>query len=105
MSPTFDELYVVSDLHLGGRLGFQIFDQGDVLADFIEWLAVESSEKSLGLVLNGDVVDFLAEEPAAYLDPTGAVGKLRRIFGDSAFARIPKALAKFVGTERRTLIV
>src|SRR6185295_14533069 len=97
MIPAFDELYVVSDLHLGGKAGFQIFDQGVLLGEFISWLAKQSPDRSIALVLNGDVVDFLAEEPGAYLDPVGAIEKLERIFvKDAAFSPVAKALAKFV---------
>jgi hypothetical protein len=28
MLQSFDELYVISDLHLGGKTGFQILNQG-----------------------------------------------------------------------------
>ena len=34
--PEFDEFYSISDLHMGGRTGFQIFNSGDALAAFIE---------------------------------------------------------------------
>jgi len=106
MIPAFDELYVVSDLHLGGKAGFQIFDQGVLLAEFISWLAKQSPDRSIALVLNGDVVDFLAEEPGAYLDPVGAIEKLERIFvKDAAFSPVAKALARFVRADRRTLVI
>ena len=106
MIPAFDELYVVSDLHLGGKTGFQIFDQGKLLGQFISWLAAQSPERSIALVLNGDVVDFLAEDPGLYLDPAGAVAKLERILvKDTAFDPVAKALATFVHAERRTLVI
>jgi UDP-2,3-diacylglucosamine pyrophosphatase LpxH len=106
MIPTFDELYVISDLHLGGTTGFQIFDQGRLLGEFISWLAVQSPERSIALVLNGDVVDFLAEKPGLYLDPAGAIDKLKRIVvDDAAFSPVAKALATFVHSDRRTLVI
>ena len=43
---TFNELHVVSDLHLGGMPGFQIFSQGDTLANFIKVLAQPSPKAS-----------------------------------------------------------
>jgi hypothetical protein len=30
--PSFDQVSVVSDLHMGGKSGFQIFRQGELLA-------------------------------------------------------------------------
>lgn len=102
---SFDELYVISDLHLGGKKGFQIFNQGDTLAAFIKRLAAPSNRR-VGLVLNGDTVDFLAEATDSYLDPKGAVQKLRRIFlEDPAFSCVFSALREFVATPDRRLIV
>ena len=60
--PAFDELHVVSDLHLGGPAGFQIFDLGAPfgrLADHLRTRA--SSGRRIALLINGDLVDFLAE--------------------------------------------
>ncbi len=102
---TFHALHVVSDLHLGGQSGFQIFDQGETLAGFIESLIQPSAGETVALVLNGDVVDFLAEEKARYLDPEGALGKFERILGDSAFAPVWGALRKYTATPGRTLVV
>jgi len=65
------EVYVISDLHLGGRApesgetrGFQITTHGCELADFInnEIAFKQHIAKEVELVINGDVVDFLAEE-------------------------------------------
>jgi len=102
---TFNELHVVSDLHLGGKPGFQIFCQGDTLANFISMCAGPSDRK-IGLVLNGDIVDFLAEAPAAYLDPKGAIDKLERIFyEDAAFSGVWTALQEFVDQPNRRLVL
>ena len=101
---SFDELHVVSDIHLGGVSPFQMFDQGPTLAAFIDHLT-ERGTTNLGLVLNGDIVDFLAEDPPRYLDAEGAVRKLIRIMDDQAFSPVFEALARFVATEGRTLIL
>jgi UDP-2,3-diacylglucosamine pyrophosphatase LpxH len=102
---TFHELYVVSDLHLGGKPGFQIFRQGDTLANFIK-VCAQPSDRKIGVVLNGDIVDFLAEAPAAYLDPKHAIDKLERIFyEDSAFSGVWSALQEFVAQPNRQLIL
>jgi hypothetical protein len=72
MCPEFKQLHVVSDLHLGGPCGFQIFNQGQVLASFIELVALREPKENVASVLNGDIVDFLAEDSPMYLDATGA---------------------------------
>ena len=100
----FDQLHVVSDLHLGGSIDFQIFDQSKELVALIDYLKARGADH-LGLVLNGDVVDFLAEDDPKYLDPNGAVRKLDRIFADLTFAPVWQALSRFVSTEGRELII
>ncbi|WP_245678625.1 metallophosphoesterase [Chondromyces crocatus] len=91
-----DQIHVVSDLHLGGIPGHQIFNQGHALAAVIDHLGREARHRRVGLVLNGDIVDFLAAEGATYLDPLGAVDKLEVIFDDDAFKPVWDALARFV---------
>lgn len=101
----YDELHVVSDLHLGGKPDFQIFDQGKELAGLIDLLRERPKERTIGLVLNGDVVDFLAEPNADYLDPVGVVVRLRRIVEqDSSFSMVWEALARFVHEDNRELV-
>jgi UDP-2,3-diacylglucosamine pyrophosphatase LpxH len=60
-------VYVISDLHLGGAWGetpgargFRINTQPEVLADFVAWVA--GRPHAAELVINGDFVDFLAEQ-------------------------------------------
>lgn len=91
-----DQIHIVSDLHLGGIPGHQIFNQGPALAGLIDHLRREAALGRVGLCLNGDIVDFLAAEGAAYLDPGGAVDKLEEIFEDEAFRPVWDALAAFV---------
>jgi len=101
----YQKLYVVSDLHLGGEPGFQIFSQGNELAALIEHVTDLPAADKVALVLNGDIVDFLAERNARYLDPEGALEKLERIFRDPAFARVWASLAKLVKKDGRELVV
>ncbi|RYZ09221.1 MAG: phosphoesterase [Myxococcales bacterium] len=90
------ELHVVSDLHLGGAApGSQIFKEGTRLAALIRGLRRRPTE-SLALVLNGDIVDFLAEEGASVFDPAGAIGKLWRIINDPSFSDVWAALRELV---------
>lgn len=64
--PTFEELYVVSDIHMGGRKDeardFQIFSHGARLAAFIHHIATQNRQGDVALVLNGDIIDSLAED-------------------------------------------
>jgi UDP-2,3-diacylglucosamine pyrophosphatase LpxH len=100
-----DQLYVISDLHLGGAPGFQIFGSSVELAWLIRHLADLDPAQELALVINGDFIDFLAEAPATYFDPFGAVRKLERIAGDPAFKAVFDAFPYFLGKARRRLIV
>jgi UDP-2,3-diacylglucosamine pyrophosphatase LpxH len=63
------EVYLISDLHLGGAQpatadpndrGFRICTHGEELATFVDALA--SKPPSVELIVNGDMVDFLAED-------------------------------------------
>lgn len=103
--PRFDELYAISDLHLGGLPGFQIFDAGAELVRLVEHLRSRAAERQVALVINGDLVDFLAERPATYFDPDGAVQKLDRIATREAFEGVFKALRKFAGTKNCSLAI
>jgi hypothetical protein len=98
------EVYVISDLHIGGEpaklneeRGFQINTHTQYLADFIELLAVQTG-KPIELVINGDLVDFLAETPWAafeYQIPN-VISKLNNIIKREAhvFLRTQKFPAK-----------
>jgi UDP-2,3-diacylglucosamine pyrophosphatase LpxH len=103
---TFQELYVVSDLHLGGQGGErQIFNQGAAFAGLIDELLHRHLVESQGLVINGDLVDFLAEPDARYFDPAGALGKLDRIIHDPSFVPVWDALRSFLKPDNRHLII
>ena len=58
-----DKLYAMSDLHMGGTAGTMMFRESDALA----WLigeATKESSSNVGLLINGDIFDFLAEHDA-----------------------------------------
>jgi UDP-2,3-diacylglucosamine pyrophosphatase LpxH len=104
----FDELYVVSDIHMGGDPGFQIFSRGPRLAAFIRYVGAQRPGDHVVLVLNGDVVDSLAETGVSgyvALDGDTAVGMMARIAADPAFAPVWDALASFVKVPRRHLVI
>lgn len=81
-------VFVISDLHLGGAEGFQICsaEGRGRLTQFIDWVAAQRCDDTeIQLVLNGDIVDFLAEEDEAggfsafVIDESKARRKLKRI--------------------------
>ena len=91
-------IYVISDLHLGGspatadRPSFQMCppESRRRLARFIEAVRTSSldperAESPRELVINGDLVDFLAEQPFASftIEPQAAVAKLKQIVKSS----------------------
>ena len=103
--PQYDELYVVSDIHMGGRPGFQILKEGKRLADFIRWVGQQRPDGRVALVLNGDVFDSLAEDIPGYIAADEAVSMMTRIFNDQAFTPVWDALKNFVGKLGRSLIM
>src|SRR6478609_10573818 len=103
--PTYRQVFVVSDLHLGGFTGrrdaatkdwvpipakpgplgkdersFRIFRDGPALSYTIAEVAKATGP--VALVLNGDIVDFLADAKATAFDPEGALAKLQTVIAD-----------------------
>lgn len=103
--PTYDEVYAISDIHIGGQGDFQIFKDGQRLTWFINYIAHLSGERKIALVLNGDIVDFLADQDAKCFEPLRAVAKLEAVFDDLTFKNVWIALRDFVRTKNRTLIL
>ncbi len=57
------------------------------------------------MLINGDLVDFLAERPFLHFDPDGAVDKLARIVADGAFAPVWTALREFAAADNCHLFI
>lgn len=77
-------IFVISDLHLGGGAGFQMCPPAtrEHLAAFIRWVSSQKNpDRKIHLVLAGDIVDFLAEEPFQEFTGTdlAATNKLAQI--------------------------
>jgi UDP-2,3-diacylglucosamine pyrophosphatase LpxH len=97
-------VYVISDLHLGGapaadgKPGFQICPPSTqkILGDFILRLPKSSNGHDCHLVIAGDIVDFLAEEPfkSFTADPVEALRKFNNIVENTA--PVWAALRRFV---------
>ncbi len=103
--PVFEELHVVSDLHMGGDKGFQILRDTQRLAAYVRWVSEQRPGEKVALVLNGDVIDTLAEKTEGYIATIDAEEVVLRIIRDPAFAPVWSALADFVRVEERTLVV
>jgi UDP-2,3-diacylglucosamine pyrophosphatase LpxH len=108
----FDALYVVSDLHLGGqrdeRGDFQIFNRGARLGGFVRHVTAERPDQDVALVLNGDVIDSLADESVpgyVALDAGTALALMERLYADRSFAPVWEALSDFVRAPRRHLVI
>ena len=103
--PAFDEVHVISDIHMGGKSGFQILRETGRLGNFIDWVAKQRPDGRVALVLNGDVFDTLAEDIRGYVAVDEAAATVQRIMDDPSFAPIWLALARFLQTEGRTLVI
>jgi UDP-2,3-diacylglucosamine pyrophosphatase LpxH len=102
--PEYDEVHVISDIHMGGKPGFQILRETKRLAGYIGWVKEQAPGGEVALVLNGDVFDTLAEDIKGYVAIDDAVETVRRIMDDPAFSEIWNALAGFVEKDCRTLV-
>jgi UDP-2,3-diacylglucosamine pyrophosphatase LpxH len=103
--PEYDEVHVISDLHMGGPQGFQILKETTRLANFIRWVAAQRAGERVALILNGDIIDTLAEDISGYIAIDEAVSTVQRIMGDPSFESVWDALAHFVAKEGRKLIL
>jgi UDP-2,3-diacylglucosamine pyrophosphatase LpxH len=94
-------IFVISDLHLGGDTGFQMCTARGRrrLSAFIQSIPLQLKPgQQAHLVLAGDIVDFLAEEPFAAFtsDDALATRKLARIMDHGDTADVWQALRGFV---------
>ena len=108
------QTYVISDLHLGGNYaandepGFRLCTQVPRLTAFVD--ALRRKDTATELVINGDLVDFLAEgegSPPKWTpflsDPDHASRRLERIIArDRNFF---EALARFLERGHRVVLV
>lgn len=102
--PTYDEIHVISDLHMGGQPGSQILRETARLAGYIGWTAEQAPEGKVALVLNGDVFDTLTGDMQGYVQVDHAITVVESIMDDKSFSCIWNALAALVEKERRTLV-
>lgn len=100
-------LYVISDLHLGGAEGYQMCAAAGQarLAEFIRYLTEQRQGAQAHLLLNGDVVDFLAEKEFASFtcDDKAATVKLAHIIERTQ--QVWDALAAFAQSGARLTLL
>lgn len=97
-------LYVISDLHLGGASelhghpGFQICPPSTQakLVRFIDRLPSRETNADVRLIIAGDIVDFLAEEPFEAFTGDPRVAKLKLTHILDRTASVWDALRRFV---------
>ena len=111
MLPTYGELYVVSDIHLGGqrdaKLNFQIFNRGDRLGGLFRYIAKRRVKDDVALVLNGDIIDSLAEDDVpgyVALDNGTVMRMMDRIYNDESFRPVWQGLEELIRTAKRHLV-
>jgi UDP-2,3-diacylglucosamine pyrophosphatase LpxH len=102
--PEYDEIHVISDIHMGGKPGFQILRETKRLAGYIGWVEAQAPNGKIALILNGDVFDTLAEDIKGYVAMEDAVTIVKGIMQDQSFSVIWDALASFVEKDGRTLV-
>ncbi|UCF17248.1 MAG: metallophosphoesterase [Phycisphaerales bacterium] len=110
--PLYEHLYAVSDIHMGGRRdsekNFQIFDRGQRLGNLIDHISNQHKDEEVCLVLNGDIIDSLAEDEVngyVALDGETAVRMMDHIFTDASFVAVWDPLARFVGRPKKHLVL
>ncbi|MCP4256027.1 MAG: hypothetical protein GY774_00705 [Planctomycetes bacterium] len=103
--PTYYEINVISDIHMGGEPGFQILRHGERLGALIEDLAQRSPDRDVALILNGDVIDSLAENIGGYVAMENGERMMDRIYSDPTFKPVWQGLGKFVRAPKRHLII
>jgi len=102
--PSTDWLFVMSDLHLcGGASEDRLFRKDHLFAK--EVAHTDNLDGHVTLVLNGDVVDFLAvpDSPAFQSDEQQAAATLERIL--QGHPLVVQALRHFVQREHRHLVI
>jgi len=115
------QVFVISDLHLGGRpdkrdaegrlveSGSQICHSYDRLREFVAWLTTKVGDE-VELVINGDFIDFLAEDDGFAAeewtnDDEAAVAKLDRVVEARRAKVVFDALADFLHAGHRLTVL
>jgi UDP-2,3-diacylglucosamine pyrophosphatase LpxH len=102
----FDELFVISDLHISVDPHSSIFGSPDQLKVLVEHAAACAKERRVGLIINGDFLDLLACPAAEHFNAERTVDWLAEFAEEGhAFNRVFKALRGFAEVENARLVV
>ncbi len=103
----FDELFVISDLHLGGQDEPTLFDAKEQFSNWMQSTVLPRcvADRHVGLVINGDMFDFLAERGAKYFDPPAARGAVSRIAADPHYKPVFDDLKTFLDRPNTRLAI
>ena len=102
--PSFRHLFAVSDLHMGGPPGGQIFQSAQIFANFVQRAIARSGEGPAVLVLNGDTFDLLARGDRRTIQVESVIGAMQEIRREPSFQPVWRALERWVGGDRRHLV-
>jgi UDP-2,3-diacylglucosamine pyrophosphatase LpxH len=100
---TFDRIYVLSDLHLGGPPGRQAFRETSALVWLIERIRADKARR-VALVINGDIIDFLAFDNAREFNAQAAA-TIEAMSQDPSWNKIFTALGKLANNPRHHLVL
>ncbi len=102
---TFDQIYAISDVHLGGPPGRQPFRHAVRLAHFIDEIG-SGGHGRVALVLAGNIIDFVADGvPGRYLDAAGAARRVRALMAGVVAKPVFAALGRFVRQRARAHLI
>jgi UDP-2,3-diacylglucosamine pyrophosphatase LpxH len=100
----FDKLYAISDLHLGGETGRRVFRETDALVWLIQQVRNDPGAR-VALLLNGDIVDFLADAPTASEFNLAPEVFVHALGVDEEYRPLFDALTELLNTDNRFLVL
>ncbi len=102
---TYDDLFFLSDLHIGGEPGQQAFNQSANLAALLRRISFWDPQRRVVLVIGGDIIDFLAFGEPYFKSTARAHELLEQVLADAEFGQIFSSLAQLVQTPNREVVL
>ena len=104
--PVFQQLFIISDLHLGGTVASSQFQDSDA---FKQWLnncvfPPARDGHSVGLVINGDFFDFLVTDEKTYFDPARATRMVTHL-AEVEFRQVFEGLKTFLRMNDTRIVI
>lgn len=101
---TYDELFVLSDLHLGAKRQHALMNQQTALSKCIDLITQRAKTKKVALCLNGDIIDFLLDDTPHYIRIASATETINAMASGECKA-VFAALKKFTAQNNATLLL